>query len=259
MRGIKALPMFVHTESVKRLAVKASNYEGSYESTLQLLLNILLWVIGYQELDRMAMASSLVMIAKTCTENFLTFGADNKLSDERSFLSKLRTQAKFIPAFSLTGFFRVGTLALLFSQMQNIVTVAIIVLGLPLVVLLLMKMCGKLPDQSLAEIVQGLFGECTSIVLWGSTGREGSRKIQLWVGGYLLFLYTAVLVVLAVYSINSVQSIEVFENLTTEFIIILLASGWIGYGLFIYQVFLFNRYNVDWRKKVHYMGSIIIY
>ena len=30
MLGIKTLPMFVHTENVKKLAVKASNYEGSY-------------------------------------------------------------------------------------------------------------------------------------------------------------------------------------------------------------------------------------
>ena len=103
--GIKTLQMFVHTESVKKLAVKASNYEGSYESSLQLLLNILLWVRGYQDLNRIAMASSLVMIAKSGAENFLTFGAENKLSDERSLLSKLRTQAKFIPVFLLTGFF----------------------------------------------------------------------------------------------------------------------------------------------------------
>ena len=66
-------------------------------------------------LEKMAMASSLVMIAKSGAENFITFGAENKLSDVRSTLAKMIIMAKFIPVFLLTGFFRVGTIAVLAS------------------------------------------------------------------------------------------------------------------------------------------------
>ena len=212
MLGIKTLPGFVHTESVKKLAVKASNYEGSYESSLQLLLMMIMWVHVGRPLQWMGTASSLVMIAKSGAENFLTFGAENKLSDERYIWSKLITQAKFIPVFLLTGFFRVGTLALCSTLTNDVMTYLVvvppIVLGLPLIVLLIIKMCGKLHGDdnlvpaphhlSLTEIGQGLLGEQTCIVLWGRTGREKSRKMQLCIATYLLLLYTAVLLVLLV-------------------------------------------------------------
>jgi len=255
--SIKILAVFVHTEQVRKLSVKATNYEGSYESSLQLLNIMNVWLIGiddFEDSEKMAMASSLVMIAKSGAENFLTFGAENLMSDERSILSKLRILAKFIPVFLLTGFFRIGTIAAVVSyETQYYVRyiheravptiLAPLGLALPLLVVCLIKLCGHIPHLSLTDIVQGVVGEMTSIVLWGRTGREGSRKLQLWVGGYLLLLYTGLLAwVMALHDGR-------FRDVPLEFSAMLLASGWIGYGLFIYQVYMFN-----WRKKIYLVG-----
>merc|ERR1719318_2173711 len=113
-----------------------------------------------------------------------------------------------------------------------------------------------MPHLSLTEIVQGLVGEVSSIVLWGTTGREGSRKIQLWVGGYLLLLHTLVLALMLAFP-DGLGLFGSSKDIPLEMPTMLLASGWIGYGLFIYQVYLFNRYNMDWRKKIHILGSTL--
>ena len=112
-------------------------------------------------------------------------------------------------------------------------------------------MCSHLPQLTLTEVVQGIVGEVSSIVLWGRTGREGSRKIQLWIGGNLLILYTGFLCSVVDLSDGSGLLDSPSKHIPLEIPAILLASGWIG---FIYQIFLFNRYNVDWRKKIHLMG-----
>ena len=114
-------------------------------------------------------------------------------------------------------------------------------LVLPMLVLLLAKLCGKLPHLTLADLVQGAVGELTSIVLWGQTGREGSRVIQAVMGGYLLFLYSVILVVVLANP----------TGLYPELIISALVSGLVGYTLSLYQLFLFNKYNCDWRKKIN--------
>ena len=135
------------------------------------------------------------------------------------------------------------------STAERIIVPILLPLGLilPLIVIGLIQMCGHLPHLTLTEIVQGVVGEMTSIVLWGRTGREGCRKLQLWLGGYLLLLYTGLLVLANTRT----------NDIPLELSAILLASGWIGYDLFIYQVYLFNRFNMDWRKKVHLMGSTL--
>jgi hypothetical protein len=163
---------------------------------------------------------------------------------------------KFIRVFLLTGFFRVGTMAVCMTWDWEFMAYILLplALALPLIVILLVKLCGQLPHLSLTENVQGLIGEMTSIVLLGTTGREGSRKIQLLVGGYLLILYTVVLALVLAFPHGLFGR---GGDIPLELPAMLLASGWIGYGLFIYQVYLFNRYNMDWRKKVHIMGNTL--
>ena len=93
---------------MKKLSIKTSAHEGIYESALQLFLISVVWLTtGVWDI---AMVSSLVMISKASVENFLTFGKEDKLED-RSFLSKLRLLAKFIPVFGRTAGFRLGTYA----------------------------------------------------------------------------------------------------------------------------------------------------
>ena len=48
-------------------------------------------------LEKMAMASSLVMIAKSGAENFITFGAENKLSEVRRWPKKQQDVSCFWP------------------------------------------------------------------------------------------------------------------------------------------------------------------
>ena len=156
---VKALGVMVHSKEVKRLTVKASSYEGSYESSLQLSLVIYIW-LGGAELNKFSAATSLIMISKARAENFLTFGKKDMLKD-KSFFVKLLLLAKYLPVFSLIGFFRVGTLAVCFSWshvIQFFLTIPLAI-NLPLGVLFLLKWCKKLPNLTLTEIVQGVLGK----------------------------------------------------------------------------------------------------
>ena len=107
--SVKMLGVLVHTEKVKMINVRATNYEGVYESSFQFSLILYVWLHG-QDLDVSAMASSLLMIAKSGAENFLTFGQENKL-ENRKFLGKLKLMGKMMPVFLLTAFFRIATLS----------------------------------------------------------------------------------------------------------------------------------------------------
>ena len=111
---------------------------------------------------------------------------------------KFRILAKLSPPFLLTAVFRILTLSVCFSCYKLtyylILPVSFI---LPFIVFSILKLCGYLEDFSIADLGRGTAGEITSIVLWGNTGREGSRKIQVWVRGYLLIIYSAFLLLVS--------------------------------------------------------------
>ena len=141
----------VHSKEVKRLTVKASSYEGSYESSLQLSLVIYIW-FGGAELNKFSAATSLIMISKAGAENFLTFGKKYMLKD-KSFFLKLFLLAKYLPV--------VGTLAVCFAWshvVQFFLTIPLAI-NLPLGVLFLLKWWKKLTNLTLTEIVQGVLGK----------------------------------------------------------------------------------------------------
>ena len=190
------------------------------------------------------MLSSVLMVAKAGAENFLTSGVENKMSD-RSTLSKLKLMARFIPVFMLTATFRIGTIAVCWAWDSNVIpppSLLPLALILPLVVIILLKMCGKLSHLTLGDVFQGLAGELTSIVLWGRTGREGSRTIQMWLGGYLLILYTSFLGLVLAFPSGDILGMGPYHyDIPVELVIYLLACGWLGYLLFTYQVYLFGR------------------
>ena len=56
-----------------------------------------------------------------------------------------------------------------------------------------LKIFCLLPSLTMADVVQGVVGELLGIEIWGRLGREGSRKIQRGVGGYLLLHYSVCL------------------------------------------------------------------
>ena len=259
---VKTLGVIVHTENIKIINVRATAYEGCFESSLQLLFILSLWFGRITpDLDIPAMSSSLLVMAKSGAESFLTFGQDNKLR-ERNIMGKLKQIAKLILVFLLTAGFRVTTLSVTMAwdhcTFLFILLPAVIIL--PVLVLLLVKLCGKQQLQQLrvAEIVQGVVGEMTSIVLWGETGREGSREIQAVMGGYLTLLYSTILALVIALPSGIWRGPWYLYSPKPELLTVTLVCGLVGYGLFFYQLFLFGKYNWDWRKKIHNMGSGLV-
>ena len=167
-----------------------------------------------------------------------------------------------IPVFLLTGFFRMSTLSLCLAW-DGVAFATIFLpfaLILPLVVLLLLKIFGKLPHLSVADLGQGAIGELTSIVLWGNTGREGSRVIQAVVGGYFLILYSITVSVLDSTKVLALPLQTRFirqggYNIPPKFIASTIFSGVVGYVLFLFQIFWFDKISCDWRKKIDNLGS----
>ena len=165
---VKGVGVMVHSKKVKRMTVKASSYERSYESSLQLSLVIYIW-LGGEQLNVFSAATSFIMISKAGAENFLTFGEEDKLEDE-NFFQKLFLLEKFLPVFSLIGFFRVGTLAVCFawSHLIQFFTTMPLAVNLPLMILFLLKWWKKLPNLTLTEIVQGVLGKWSAYRRFGS-------------------------------------------------------------------------------------------
>ena len=71
---VKVVGVLVHTDNVRMINVKATNYEGVYESALHLSLVLYVKLSDRGELDIPTMLSSLLMIGKSGAESFLTFG-----------------------------------------------------------------------------------------------------------------------------------------------------------------------------------------
>ena len=113
--GIKVLGVLVHSENMKMINIKATHYEGVYESAFQLALVFYVKLTDRtKDWDYDTMLSSLVMIGKSGAENFLTSREENKLA-EKNILSKLKMVAKFSLPFLLTSLFRMLTLSMCFA------------------------------------------------------------------------------------------------------------------------------------------------
>jgi len=248
---VKVLGVLVHTDSMRMINVKATHYEGVYESALHLSLVLYVKLSDRGELDIPTMLSSLLMIGKSGAESFLTFGAENKLAARKYFLSQLMLMAKFSPPFLLTALFRISSLSLCFAC--NDITFYLILpvaLFLPILVFTILKLSGHLPDLVVADLAKGTAGELTSIVLWGNTGREGSKMIQLWLGGYLLLTYTVFLVMVLALPKGTFYTLYSVTRAPLELVVVALICGYLGYMMFIYQLFFFDQYTWEIGKKI---------
>ena len=99
--------------------------------------------------------------------------------------------AIYSPVFVLTTFFRIGCLASTTiaagvgsdglsatNSFRSGVSFAMpLVFVVPLVILLLCKY--SLQMVSVGEVIEGALGEGLTITVWGRSGREGSRRLQL--------------------------------------------------------------------------------
>ena len=168
--------------------------EAQYESTYQIAIVFfsLFW-IRERELDwrgYYSLATSFFTIGKAGTENLLTFGNEDKMTNA-SLLDKLKMVAKYSLIFMLTTFFRIGCLASttiaagvgsdglgsVNSFRSGVIFAVPLVFAVPLGVLLLCKYF--LTMVTMGEVIQGAIGEAFTITVWGKSGREGSKRLQL--------------------------------------------------------------------------------
>ena len=105
--GIKGVCIFVHTPEMKEFSTKVSVQEYSWESSLQFLLLLHIWING-GPLFISPILSSVLIIGKVSTEFYLISEPENLL-ENKSFLEKLKLVAKHLPVFTLTAFFRLST------------------------------------------------------------------------------------------------------------------------------------------------------
>ena len=188
--GVKGLCIFVHTEAMKEFSTKVSVQEYTWESSLQLLLLLHIWING-GPLFLSPILSSVLLIGKVSTEFYLISEPENLLK-EKSFLEKLKLIAKHLPVFTLTAFFRLGS-----SITKHSAPIVNITNPLPTVFFFLavfsmcfvyfvlysllfvgLKLCFPiLKDLPLSEVGQFIISEFTTITPWGRlTGSTTNNK-----------------------------------------------------------------------------------
>ena len=198
--GIKVLALFVHGPEMKKLSTRATSAESQYESSLQILVVVFI-CLKTRNLplsSASSILSSLLMIGKSGAESYLTFGEENKLEKcgegWQGLINKLKLLATYSPVFLATALFRLSALSIVLAWNPGFGVLQVLLVGIvaPSLLLLLMKLC-KLKNLSVVEILEGVIGELTTHSLWGGRGREGSKRIQLFMTVYLLTVHTVCL------------------------------------------------------------------
>ena len=110
-------------------------------------------------------------------------------------MSKLKLLATYSPVFLVTAVFRLSAAVVVFSWDQDFgiwFLLLGVLIAIPSFLLLLLKLC-KLKDLSAVDLLEGVVGEMTTHSLWGGRGREGSKRIQLFMAIYFVACYTVCL------------------------------------------------------------------
>ena len=201
MVSVKLTAMFVHGPEVRRLSTRMTSSESKYESSLQLMV-VLAICLNSGKVSKpcaSSLASSIVMIGKSGAESYLTFGSENLIEQtgrgKEGLLKKLKLFGSYAPVFIATTSARLTALAVVFTWeplVGFLLLLPLSVLG-PIVLFLLMKCCA-LKDLSVVDLVKAVIGEQTTHCLWGGRGREGSRRLQLFMQIYLLVLHSIFMV-----------------------------------------------------------------
>ena len=209
--GTKFLALFAQGPEMKKLVVRTTCSECQFESALQLWL--LVWI--FQSTGKYngpiwftSALSSILLIGKAGAESSLTFSEQinfHKVPAKK----KLVLLAWFAPVYILSALFRIISLALIIDRRTLLLYPWLaFALGLPLIVLLMLKMTGwqSLEDLTPGHILLGVLGELTSITLWGERTREASRKLCLVMASYILLLNTVFLSVIYSDPLNGLGS-----------------------------------------------------
>ena len=134
--------------------------------------------------------SSILLIGKSGAESSLTF-SEQLSFDEVPFKKKLALLLWFAPVYVLSALFRIFTLALI-TDRDLLYPWLGLALGLPLTVLLTLKLAGwqSLEDLTPGHILLGVLGELTSITLWEEKTREDSKNLCLTMASFIPLLNT---------------------------------------------------------------------
>ena len=201
--GVKILAVFVHGPEMKKLSTRTTAAESQYESSLQLLLVFIISMMNrnFTTTRINALVSSILVIGKSGAESYLTFGQDNLLEKcgpgFTGLLKKLKLLATYAPVFTATALYRLSATGIIITWEPGMMGMLIgITIAILFGLLLLIKMC-KLDDLTLADLLEGVVREITTHTLWGERGREGSRKIQLFVAVYMTTIHTIFLALVA--------------------------------------------------------------
>ena len=140
--SVKVMALVVHGPELKKLSTRMTSSESQYESSLQLLLVLVIcFKTGeFTSSSISSLLSSVVMIGKSGAESYLTFGSENLLEQTgpgwRGLLKKLKLLATYAPVFIATTSSRLTALAVVFTWEYTIFGV-LVALSLPAPSLLL--------------------------------------------------------------------------------------------------------------------------
>ena len=177
--GLKCFGTFSHGPESCRLVLRAKDAETKFEAALQLSL---LWRIYLSSgVDTSAGIlsgiSSVFFIGKTGVQNFHQ-RHEEKLS-EASTLGKICVAASVLPVFLLTAVFKIGAFANNYVWNDQVQVVVILLgLGLPNLLILLLKNCNLLKDLTLAHVNNHVISENLGFHLWPKSCHHG-KKIGL--------------------------------------------------------------------------------
>ena len=233
--SINVMAMVVHGPEVKKLSTRMTSSESQYESSLQLMLVLLICLKTgeFTASSVSSLLSSVVMIGKSGAESYLTFGSENLLEQTgpgwRGLLKKLRLLATYAPVFIATTSSRLTASAVVF--MWDYAWGLIVFLPIFFLPLFLLSILNPraLKDLSMVDMVKAALGEITTHSLWGGRGREGSRNLQLFMQVYLLLLHSSQMVVVLLgirLEQGPIPPAALFARAQTG-AIVSLAAGWL--------------------------------
>ena len=117
--SVKVAAVFLHTPAVKSLSMSLSEAECQFESSMQLLFIINVWCRG-GDLYLSTIVSSVILIGKVKSENFLVNGPAGNLLAGQTCLAKLSLVGRYMPVMCLTAIFRVGAGALITVHFEHV-------------------------------------------------------------------------------------------------------------------------------------------
>ena len=184
--GVKCLGTFCHGPQSCHLVFRAKEAETKFEAALQLaLISRIHLSSGVRTSASLLSAfSSIFFIGNNGVQNFLQ-RHEEKLS-EASTPGKICVAASVLPIFLLTTIFKIGVSATnrVWNTTAEMVTI-FLSLGLPISVILLLKMCNLLKD--LEHVNQRVISDIMSLHLWPK-GEDGKRiSLAMTTFTFLLF------------------------------------------------------------------------